>query len=125
MKEKVGKSGAVPGARRVGGPGEKGTRASAVTSHARAAQVAGAAGVVRTAVFNLSKNPIMGKSWVYNRTVALRLEARHGYITLSTWSSGICLDLSSNRCRFYPRCDLVFHNDPRGGHPIIYNRRRT
>ena len=25
----------------------------------------------------------------------------------------------SNRCEFYRWCDLVFHNDPRGGHPII------
>ena len=24
----------------------------------------------------------------------------------------------SNRCGFYARCDLVFHIDPRGGHPI-------
>jgi len=61
-KEKGEKKWALPGTRRVGGPGEKGTRVSAVTCHARAAQVAGAAGVVRTAVFNLSKNPIMGKS---------------------------------------------------------------
>ena len=61
-EEKGEKKWALPGTRRVGGPGEKGTRVSAVTCHARAAQVAGAAGVVRTAVFNLSKNPIMGKS---------------------------------------------------------------
>ena len=37
---------------------------------------------------------------------------------LSTWSSGICLDPLSNRCGFYPRCDLVFQNDPRGGQHV-------
>ena len=82
------------------------------------------------ALYMLDTTGTDGWAWseVVAKGVAPTARYDHSMVSTDGWSvilshvvycSGKCLDPLSNQCGFYPRCNLVFHNEPRGGHPIV------